>query len=101
MNNISTARYIMKSGIYSGDSTANKAVAHGLGSTPRFIIIYDASNKITAIMGYAYFTYFVGGSSPATYAVTAWTTSNFYIGSAAADFFLNVTGANYRWVAFG
>jgi hypothetical protein len=83
-------------GTYAGDSTPNKAVAHGLGREPIFMII---GSSVIADNSYS-FMVLKGGFRG--YTVTDWNTVNFYIGN-SADYTttMNLTGKNYSFIAVG
>ena len=94
---------VIGSGNYVGDSTANRAIAHGLGVTPKFVLIITG----TSVDWVALFTstmYWIEVATPAvgTYAVTTMTSTNFYVGNAGAyNRSANFTGSIYYWVALG
>lgn len=75
---------VSATGTYTGTDAANAAKAHGLGSKPTLVIIYDddglyhatiSGNKDTKL------TYF--GTATGVYTVTAMDATNFYVGNAA------------------
>jgi len=100
-NNFTIQPTRVTTGIYSGDSTDNKPIAHGLGRVPKYILIRDITVD--------YFD-FVIYSSQATifrisefhYAVTAMDAINFYVGNVAEyTKSANLNTHDYVWVATG
>jgi len=93
---------MVNTGTYSGDNTENRAITHGLGSTPIFVIIRNNFNaahtamvKDTTLVAYT-------GSSAVQYTVTSWGSTYFYVGDATFNQqSQNTTGTNYTWIAFG
>ena len=89
------------SGTYSGDNTSNRAIPHGLGVEPKYVVIHSTSsrrwyNNYGDSLKYQY------GSTSASYAVTDWTTTNFYVGeSSSYTATANGSGVSYYWTAFG
>ena len=90
-------------GTYTGDSSANKAIPHGLGVTPKLIIITDEGGFMFISFAATYFYYsMAAGTSGDSPAVTAPNTTNFYVGNAGSyDQSANSTGRAYRWAAIG
>ncbi len=90
------------SGTYTGDSTVNRAIVHGLGRTPKivFLINVDGSIWFRIFGAYAFVLYSyvnVTGSQ----AVTIPDATNFYVGN-AADYALSANYPYlYYWVAIG
>ena len=93
-------------GTYNGDSTFNRAIAHGLGVIPKLIVIIDASGMylhhlfpgIAAIPC----VYLTGTAAGSSYAVTAPDINNFYVGNSTSYAkSANNTGIVYTWVALG
>lgn len=81
MNNIHLTPKPSNSGTYTGDSSANRAIAHGLGRIPSLVLL--VSNDVN-------FTYIVNGldaiihpTDGAHYHVTAMDANYFYVGNAA------------------
>lgn len=86
-----------RSGVYVGDGTANKAIAHGLGTTPTIVLITTPG---AALLGVVY----DGGSgyieavATGILAVTIKDATNFYVGNATNytnSFNVNLT--YYYW----
>jgi hypothetical protein len=105
---------VLSSGTYTGNNTQNRAIPHGLGVTPRLVLIYTASTgsntvyeyKIYSGCDYIYYAYYTaGGANPwlgATYSTTTKDSTNFYVGkSASYDYSANRSGTVYYWVAIG
>jgi hypothetical protein len=92
-------------GTYTGDSSANRAIPHGIGAVPSLVLIFDNTS------GYDAVNYNIGAStgriasrsttSVFGYNVTLQSTTNFYVGNATNyTQSMNVTGNSYRWVAW-
>ena len=90
------------SGNYAGDNTANKAIAHGLGAIPKAVFIVAASYQYQILIGYAFIRWLSTAPAYGGHAVTAPTSTNFYVGN-ATDYgqSANATGTTYYWVAIG
>jgi len=89
---------ISNSGTYTGDSTANRAIPHGLGRIPKAVIINNNSsafyNKISGYDGIQ-----MVGSGVKT--LTADTGTNFYVGNATGYVeSANDNGVTYYWAAW-
>ncbi len=93
------------SGSYTGTGAANKAVAHGLGSIPKIVMIFEVTDVPEMILeiwgGLALIRYMkVGTTAVGTLAVTTPDSTNFYVGNATnytnSANYLNRT---YNWVA--
>lgn len=97
MSNLHSA-FRITTGTYAGDDSANKAIAHGLGRTPKFVYIQiDTASNPFFIAGDAAGILQVGTSF---HAVTAPGSTNFYVGNAASyPQSANAVGNTYRWVA--
>lgn len=95
------------SGSYTGDSTANRAIPHGLGVVPKLVLIMrntaGAESYVFRIYGdqAKIRDWYVGGTVAAgALDVTAPDATNFYVGNATSyDRSANYTGVAYVWVA--
>lgn len=91
----------MTSGSYDGNNITNRAIAHGLGSTPIAVFITGTDARLTTIFESGY----ICGRSAITEirsAVTAWDATNFYVGlSGNYDYTANWSGISYQWKALG
>lgn len=91
------------SGTYSGSSAVNRAVAHGLATVPKVVLIYDTSagNYLFRInAAYAGITYWNGTPAMGFLAETSADTTNFYVGNATSYAnSANLSGQTYYWVA--
>ena len=93
----------LTSGSYTGNSTVNRAVAHGLERIPKLVRIYEVGEELMwdllAELGNLVID---GGSYLWWYDVTEADVTNFYVGNAGsyADS-ANYNGTEYKWVAFG
>jgi hypothetical protein len=100
------------SGSYTGNSTASRAIPHGLGVTPKLVMIFKP------VTGDVYeFTIYSGGGTDyirymyyqnqtttihiGHYAITAMTNTDFYVGYSDYQKTANYTGYVYYWVAIG
>ena len=105
---IPTAYAKSASGNYAGNESANRAIAHGFGVTPKAVFITQYVNVgstflwwIFTGLNYLYYLTNVGGVG-AVYGVTAMNTTNFYVGNATHySQSANHTGITYYWVAIG
>lgn len=99
-----TAAVKVNSGNYTGDNSANRAISHGLGATPRIVCIIEVSSGqfwFRQIQGYNYLFYQVPGVA-GRYAVTAMSDTYFYVGN-AGDYSksANENAVSYYWAAYG
>lgn len=94
---IATGRVI--SGQYTGDDTVNRAIAHGLGVTPKIVFITsEVSNDFFLISGVYALIYHRDAT---TYAVTIPDATNFYVGNAGNERLSgNELNTIHNWVAF-
>lgn len=102
INNPSAVEDPSTSGNYTGDSSANRGIAHGLGAAPRLVVIMKTdATYIYRIQELIAFIYYLGAAANGELAVTAVDTTNFYVGNATNyGQSANNTGDGYRWVAF-
>jgi hypothetical protein len=94
----------INSGTYTGNASANRAVAHGLGRTPKMVIIARSTTYATIrhliVPGQIGFA--GGVTNEPVYAVTTWDSTSFYVGNASNyDLSSNDNGTGYNWVAYG
>lgn len=93
----------VSSGTYSGNNTANRAIAHGLSKAPYLVIIYRSTGnyeRISIIPG-GYITYHSAAAIDQL-PVTAPDATNFYVGNASSySASANNTTVDYKWVAIG
>ncbi len=93
------------SGSYTGNEGVNRAISHGLGATPKLVIILESSAK------YLYWLFgsktnrlfYLNHNVDNSYnAVTAMDDTNFYVGD-ASDYneSANAAGKTYYWAAIG
>lgn len=97
----------VNSGSYSGDNTANRAIAHGLGMTPKRVEILitgiEAEGELIHIQAAGRIGWTgTATQSPASWTVAAADSTNFYVGN-SADYQHsgNSNTYTYSWVAFG
>ena len=94
----------IKTGQYGGNDGVNRAIAHGLTRTPKIVLIYDGDGQkaICSILGADPAVYWTGDHTlaPQKLAVTAATSTNFYVGN-ATNYFASANGntKGYHWVA--
>lgn len=86
------------SGTYAGDATDNKAIAHGLGRPPKYVVITNTTNTNVTHINYLG----RGGVQGVSFHdLTAPTVTNFYVGLAASyTATANLNLVNYYWHAF-
>jgi hypothetical protein len=95
---------VISSGSYTGNNTANRAIAHGLGVIPKLVV--------SASYGYEY-SFIIQGLALTIslypvrtinlyLGVSAMDATNFYVGN-ATDYgeSVNASGGTYYWVAIG
>jgi hypothetical protein len=97
----------VRHGYYDGDSTAYRAIAHGLGREPVLVMIMPVVDTIYMydfkIFGYHVDAYMYRvGQDDGRIWVGVMTNQNFYVGNANAyTYSANASGVRYRWVAIG
>ena len=92
-------------GTYTGDGTANRAIPHGFGITPKLVKLMYASGtplweytQITGLM--VSYIYAMTNAGHYQLAVTVMDATNFYVGNATNyDQSANYLNATYTWVA--
>jgi hypothetical protein len=97
------------SGSYTGNDTANRTIAHGLGVAPKIVLLIDNNAQpflFRIIAGYAYIFCIPSATLYAlkaeVSAVAALDVTNFYVGNATSyPFSANASGITYYWVAIG
>lgn len=104
VNVIANGRAKISSGTYSGNGSANRAIPHGLGVTPKLVVIFGTNNDFCGgiIIGNTAQILGWSGGSNAGYAVTISDATNFYVGNGTNyELSLNsVAGARtYTWTA--
>jgi hypothetical protein len=91
------------SGSYTGDGTANRAVAHGLGSIPKIVILHSNSSGVgIGVNMRGNILKFVGTTTAGQFVVTTTDSTNFYVGS-AGDYpnSFNNSGALHSFTVIG
>ena len=100
ISNPATLGVISKAGTYSGNSTVNRAIPHGCGSTPKIIFIERATAVRVIILGADGLLYYHDDVYTGTYTVTIPDSTNFYVGNATSYLRTgNMNAVAYRWVA--
>ncbi len=87
---------------YVGNNTVNRAIAHGGGATPRFgfCLPGEATHGWLSCLLAGTFKY-VSHLEAIALAVTAWDSTNIYVGNATAYYATgNELGSTYYWVLF-
>lgn len=88
---------LVGSGSYTGNNTANRAIAHGMGKAP-VLVLFRIGYATLRIGEPGYIDY---APAVSVLAVTTWDSTNFYVGNASYyDRSANATGSTYFWVAF-
>jgi hypothetical protein len=91
---------ILIRGTYTGNGTANRTVAHGLGRIPKLILVFNLTTA-SIIMQDATGGIVEGnsGGSSQIYSVTPADLTNFYIGFGASGFWGNGNLTNFSCIA--
>jgi len=92
---------VIATGTYAGASTQNMAVAHGLGVIPKLVVISDDLGGLYTIANGLAFIWVHANGVGAAFAVTAPTSTNFYVGTAAVQYYGNINTRSFTWVAYG
>jgi len=94
----------ISSGSYTGNSTTNRAIAHGLGVTPKIVLIWYRDSglwfRIYGAYGRITWVWPQAASPSGYYAVTQPDATNFYVGN-SSDYArsANWSGYVHYWVA--
>lgn len=97
---------VIASGTYTGNGVANRAIPHGLGTTPKIVFIrctYDYDSGYGRLSGVIFLIGAAGyqqSDASDVIAVTVMNSTNFYIKDNTGGE-LNWTGKTYYWVAIG
>ena len=91
----------VNNGGYTGDGTVNRAISHGLGRTPKFVIFGRGDGYYRSIV-YSGSILYTTATYDSAYTVTGWDSTYFYVG-AAGDMgpSNNQNTLTYSWTAFG
>lgn len=96
-----TAPSLVSDGQYTGDGTANRAIPHGLGATPKIVFI-NLPGYYRCIYDLVDSVRYVSNNALGAHAVTAMDSTNFYVGNAAEyNQSGNQNASTYTWVAIG
>uniref|UniRef100_A0A6M3KUA1 Uncharacterized protein n=1 Tax=viral metagenome TaxID=1070528 RepID=A0A6M3KUA1_9ZZZZ len=90
------------SGTYTGNDTANRAIAHGLGAVPKLVFIRNETDFswIHFLAGTTGFITFITDASTDALPETAPDATNFYVGNATNySQSANKNTQSYQWVA--
>jgi hypothetical protein len=86
---------------YPGNNTANRAIAHGLGMTPKLVLLSLGTHGRTLKILESGKIEFVSDAGSNLLAVTAWDSTNFYVGNATEyAHSANDNSFTWSWVAF-
>lgn len=90
------------SGSYTGDSTANRAIPHGLGVIPKVVLLFTQNSYLQRIQAGKADIWFVSSAASGYWPVTAMDATNFYVGN-TNEFSqsANINGGTSWWVAIG
>lgn len=89
-----------KSGMYSGNNTVNRAIAHGLGVTPKAVFISRGGGWFYRLIPGTGVLDMLSSTTSQNLAITTMDSTNFYVGNASGySYTANDTGATLRWVA--
>lgn len=93
---------VVSSDTYAGNSTANRAIPHGLGRIPDAVLIINTSGVFFTIIDGRNTVSYTHGTGNGQYTVTAPDSTNFYVGNSSEySLSANGTGGTYFWVAIG
>lgn len=97
----STIAAAVSAGNYTGDSSQNRGIPHGLGKTPKAVfLLYRDGNRIhVSLNGQGEWQY--AGDSTGKFDCTAPDATNFYVGDANPTYRANLSPVVYDWAAFG
>ncbi len=93
---------VVTTGTYTGNNSANRAIAHGLPGRPSLILIGE-TNIVSRnrILGTEAGIQFDWTTQSVFFAVTQPDATNFYVGNATQyTQSANATGINYHWTAY-
>jgi len=97
-----TSATLITSGSYTGDAGNNKAIAHGLGRTPKFVAIKCRAGTLRhfQLIQSAYIESIT--VTVTAMQVTGWDSTNFYVGNTGdIQASANTNTWVYQWVAWG
>lgn len=87
-------------GTYTGDSTQNRAITHGLGTTPDLVLIMVPAGFTWGRLYDTQLNCHHPATGTGSTVVTSWTDTYFYIGDNPATVYgMNSNTVVYRWVA--
>lgn len=94
---------IVNSGTYTGNDTAQRAIAHGLGVIPKHVLIVDTNGFIGQYNGLANTTLmYTNAGNDGAVTLTGMNATNFYVGHATPGYpnSMNSAGVIYYWIAW-
>lgn len=91
---------IEKTGTYTGNAAANRAIPHNLGRVPTMVSVFDTGEAKTVLRygNSVYMIALIDAGSVQYFSVTACDSTNFYVGD-GGNKYGNVNLHNYAWVA--
>lgn len=90
---------VFSSGSYSGNGTQNRVIPHNLGKTPKYVWVTGEHASAASVL-YVNTGSNLNSSALARVPVTAWDTTNFYVGG-PTTFAGNEVNYDYYWLAIG
>jgi hypothetical protein len=101
LQNPSHLAAIVNQGLYTGNDTVNRAIAHGLPTTPKVVLFFTSTERFGVIMRDFGEVMNVNSGGVIAHATVASSSTNFYVGN-VADYpqSMNASGTTYKWVAF-
>lgn len=89
------------SGSYAGDSSVNRAIPHGLGVVPKYVVIGHGLNGIHVKILPSGKMCYTSAATTAVYDLTAADSTNIYVGNATSyGNSMNGNTVVYYWVVF-
>ncbi len=102
--NINTGQTIsIRTGTYNGDDSIDRAIAHGLGTIPKIVIITKTTGAIPTV-GFILSNnpaILMNATNAAQAAVTAMTSTNFNVGAGVNEHGFNKALTVMYWLAIG
>lgn len=104
ISNPNPSQFAGTTGTYTGDTTQNRAIPHGLGRVPDVVFINKSDGehfqRILGNPGTLLLEINIGSNHAVT--VTAMDSTNFYVGDAGANSYAaNSNSHTFYWVAIG
>lgn len=87
-------------GLYTGDASQNRAIPHGLGSTPSLVCITYTTYQFRIHAEAPTNIYYIKNDTVGVKSVTAMDSTNFYVGDGADGNASANAVLGYKWTAF-